>query len=296
MPVDITPQLVRNLIASEFPEWADLAIESVPVDGWDNRTFRLGDEMSVRLPSAQEYTEQVAKEQRWLPVLAPHMTQTIPTPLEVGAPACGYPWHWSVYRWIDGETATVERIRDLGEFAGALGRFLLTLQHVDPTGAPAPGEHNFYRGAHLSVYDEETRGALAALTGSINVDAAARVWDAALNAPWSGPPVWLHGDMSASNLIVRDGRLYAVIDFGSCGVGDPSCDLTIAWTFLTASSRELFFTAVGVDASTRARARGWALWKALITLAQFRGVDQSKAPTAARVFDDVLEDHAATLR
>ena len=228
--VDINVSLVSRLVAAQFPQWADLPVTPAVPQGWDNRTFRLGAHMTVRLPSAAAYALQVEKEHRWLPKLAPHLPLSIPVPLAKGAPADGYPWQWSVYRWLEGETATAERIADLRQFATALARFLTALQRIDPAGGPPPGRHNFFRGGPLTVYDAETRQALAALEGRIDTIAANAVWEAALAASGHGSPVWFHGDVAAGNLLVRDGRLGAVIDFGTSGVGDPSCDLAIAWT------------------------------------------------------------------
>jgi aminoglycoside phosphotransferase (APT) family kinase protein len=296
MPItkaNINGELVSRLIAAQFPQWAHLPIRPVEVDGWDNTTFRLGEDMSVRLPSAGRYAAQVEKEHRWLPRLAPHLPLPIPVPLAMGAPAAGYPWHWSVYRWLDGEHATVERIADLRQFATMLADFLAALYRIDPAGGPPPGPHNFYRGGPLTVYDAETRNAIAALAGTIDTDAATEVWEAALRAPWHGTPVWVHGDVAAGNLLVKAGRLHAVIDFGSSGVGDPACDTVIAWTLLFGESRAAFRAALPVDDATWARGRGWALWKALITLAEHSDTDPAKAGEARRVMNEVLADFAA---
>jgi aminoglycoside phosphotransferase (APT) family kinase protein len=289
--VDINVALVRRLVSAQFPQWADLPIKPVQFGGWDNKTFHLGEEMSVRLPSAQGYSAQVEKEHRWLPRLAPLLPLPIPVPLAMGVPADGYPWHWSVYRWLDGEIATIERIPDLCQFAITLAHFLTALQRIDPTGGPPPGPHCFYRGAPLTVYDAETRQAIAALQGQIDTYTATAAWEAALNATWHGPPVWLHGDVAAGNLLVKEGRLSAVIDFGCSAVGDPACDLTIAWTLLSGESREAFRAGVPVDRAAWARGLGWALWKGLITLAEYMRTNPLKAKEARRVIDEVLADH-----
>ncbi len=289
--VDITVSLVRQLVAAQFPQWADLPITPVACGGWDNRTFHLGEDMSVRLPSAAGYAAQVAKEHRWLPRLAPLLPLPIPVPLAMGVPANGYPWPWSIYQWIEGEHATVERIADLQQFAITLAHFLGALQRIDPTGGPPPGPHNFYRGGPLTVYDAETRHAIAALDGAIDTDAVTAMWEAALAATWHGAPVWVHGDVAAGNLLVNNGQLSAVIDFGCAGVGDPACDVTIAWTFLSGDSRAAFRAALPVDEATWARGRGWALWKGLITLAEYRHTNPLRAKEARRVIDDVLADH-----
>ena len=286
----IDTDLVRRLVHAQFPQWRDLAVSPVEFGGWDNRTFHLGDEMMVRLPSAAHYSLQVEKEQRWLPKLAPLLPLPIPTPLAMGEPAAGYPWHWSVYRWIEGETAKTARIADLGAFAAALADFLVALRGVDATDGPAPGQHNFYRGGPLTVYDGETRQAIAALEGKIDTQAATTVWEAALDATWHGSPVWFHGDVASGNLLVEDGSLSAVIDFGTSGVGDPSCDLAIAWTFFEGESREAFRTRIAVDDATWARGRGWALWKALITVAG-HDANQAEVERQRHVIDEVLADH-----
>ena len=288
----IDAALVRRLIAAQFPRWANLPVEPVEVGGWDNRTFHLGAYMTVRLPSGAVYAPQVEKEHRWLPKLAPLLPLPIPIPLAKGYPADGYPWRWSVYRWLDGETATVERIVDLREFATGLARFLTALYRIDPAGGPTPGPHNFFRGGPLTVYDAETRRAIAALEGEIDGDAAGAVWEAALAASWTGPPVWFHGDVAAGNLLVRNGRLAAVIDFGTSGVGDPACDLAIAWTLFRGEGRDAFRGALGLDDATWARGRGWALWKGLITLAEHRHTSPLEVGKARGVIAELLADHS----
>ncbi len=289
--VNITVPLVGRLITAQFPQWADLAIKPVEFDGWDNRTFRLGEDMSVRLPSAEWYAGQVEKEQRWLPRLASRLPLPIPVPLAMGVPADGYPWHWSVYRWLEGENATIERIDDLRTFATTLAHFLVALQQIDSAGGPPPGQHNFFRGGPLSIYDTETRQAIAALHGKLDTNAVTAVWEAALRATWLGAPVWLHGDVSAGNLLVQDGHLSAVIDFGCSGVGDPACDLTIAWTLFSGGSREAFRAALPAGDATWARGRGWALWKGLITLAERLDTNPLEAASARCTIDEVLADH-----
>jgi aminoglycoside phosphotransferase (APT) family kinase protein len=289
--VHIDASLVARLIASQFPQWADLPITAAKPDGWDNRTFRLGPDLSVRLPSAEVYAAQVRKEHRWLPVLAPHLPLPIPAPLAMGVPGEGYPWNWSVYRWLEGTPASTASIDDLTGLAVTLAHFLACLQRVDPTGGPPPGRHNFFRGGPLETYDAETRNAIAAVRDLIAAERATAVWETALAAAWHGAPVWVHGDVAAGNLLVRDGRLRAVIDFGSSGVGDPACDVTIAWTLLSGESRQAFRATLPADAATWARGRGWALWKALITFAGNLHSNSVEAAEARRVIDDVLAEH-----
>ncbi|MEE9254632.1 MAG: aminoglycoside phosphotransferase family protein, partial [Pseudomonadales bacterium] len=213
-----------------------------------------------------------------------------------GVPADGYPWRWSVYRWLEGENATIERIADLREFATTLVGFLAALQRIDAAGGPPPGQHNFFRGGPLAIYDTETRDAIAALHGRIDTDAVTAAWEAALQATWHGPSVWLHGDLSAANLLVKRGRLSAVIDFGCSGVGDPACDLTIAWTLFSGESREAFRAALPVDDATWARGRGWALWKSLITLAEHIDTNPVIVRDSHHVINEVLADHTHGVR
>jgi aminoglycoside phosphotransferase (APT) family kinase protein len=245
----------------------------------------------MRLPSAARYAAQVEKEQHWLPKLTPFLPLSIPVPLAMGNPDKNYPWHWSIYRWLEGENATTENIDDLQEFGTALAQFLVALQQIDTTGGPPPGQHNFFRGGLLNVYDDETRNTIIALSGIINSDIATEVWEVAINAKYRGKPVWLHGDFAPGNLLVKNGRLNAVIDFGGLGVGDPACDLTIAWTFLSGASREAFIKTIALDSATWARARGWALWKALITLVEYIEIDTYKSRNAKYVINEVLNDH-----
>jgi aminoglycoside phosphotransferase (APT) family kinase protein len=286
--------LAGRLIAEQFPRWSGLPVVPVDVDGWDNRTFRLGDTMSVRLPSAEAYVPAVEKEDRWLPRLASQLPLAIPEPVASGRPSEEYPWPWSVRRWLPGRAASRNVIRDPALFASDLAGFLVALQGVDPVGGPSAGSHSFYRGAKLDIYDEQTREAIAVLARRINAGRAIEVWEAALAASWSGSSVWFHGDVSANNLLLDDsGRLCAVIDFGTCGVGDPACDLVIAWTLLEGDGRTAFRERMAADGAVWERARGWALWKALITAAT-PGTSPSVAVSAENVVREVLAEHVGS--
>jgi aminoglycoside phosphotransferase (APT) family kinase protein len=289
----IDASLARRLIESQFPQWSHLPIAPVAVDGWDNRSFRLGSELTVRLPSGDWYAQQVDKEQRWLPVLAPQLPLPIPTPVARGEPDAGFPYPWSVYRWLDGDLAANAPIRDLPAFAATLAGFLNALARVDATGGPEPGQHNFFRGGPLATYEGETRRAIAALGSEVPTAEVERVWADAMATSWDREPVWFHGDVAATNLLVRDGQLSAVLDFGSSGVGDPACDVVIAWTFLSGPSRDRFRAQLDVDAATWSRGRGWALWKALITLVGHLERDAAQAAAVSRrEIDTILSDYA----
>lgn len=276
---DITADLVEGLVASQFPQWSSLPVRPVEIDGWDNTTFRLGSSMSVRVPSADSYVAQVDKEHRWLPVLAPQLPLPIPVPLARGEPSPALPRPWSVYRWIEGDLLTVDRVDDLDGLASDLAGFLAALYACGPAG-PAPGPHSFARGGPVATWDEQTREIIDAVRDVIDAPAALDVWEAALDAGNGTGPVWVHGDVTGTNLLVRQGRLAGVLDFGCSAFGDPACDLTIAWTFLSGSSRAHFMESVPVESSAWARGRGWALWKALLHL-----VADQAAPGRGRLMD-----------
>jgi aminoglycoside phosphotransferase (APT) family kinase protein len=290
---EITADLVARLVREQFPQWAGLPVRPVEADGWDNATFRLGEDMSVRLPSAEAYVPAVQKEQRWLLTLAAQLPLPVPELLAAGVPGCGYPWPWSVRRWIDGDPVTEQTVQDLTRLAADLAGFLAALYQADPADGPSPGPHNFFRGGPLEVYDAETREALGLLEGRIDTVLAAEVWQAALRAAWQGSPVWFHGDAQPGNLLARDGRLCAVIDFGTCGVGDPACDTTIAWTFLSGQSSRVFRERLPVDPPTWTRGRGWAIWKAMKVLIGALDRDPQDAAYTAGVISRILADHLA---
>jgi aminoglycoside phosphotransferase (APT) family kinase protein len=289
--IEVDEALVARLVAAQFPQWAHLEVRPVPSPGWDNRTFRLGDAMSVRLPSAERYVAQVEKEHRWLPRLAPLLPLPIPVPLAKGEPGGGYPFPWSVYRWMAGEIATHAPIADRSRFARALAGFLDALYRIDASEGPLAGVHNFWRGGPVSVYDGQTRQAIETLGREIDTTLATEIWNLALASSWQDSPVWVHGDVASGNLLVRDGMLSAVIDFGSSGVGDPACDLYIAWTFFDTDTRREFRAALPLDEATWQRGRGWTLWKALIMLAQHFRTDASEAEVWRRVVAEVMADH-----
>ena len=281
---EITADVASRLIAEQFPQWSHLAVTPVELDGWDNTTFRLGDDLSVRLPSGDGYVRQVEKEHRWLPVLAPRLPLPIPQPVARGVPGCGFPRPWSVYRWLPGRHATVERIGDLRELAVTLADFLVALQAVDATGGPTPQPYGD-RGGPVSWWDSYTRWAIACVADEMDASVLTEAWEASLAVPtWDASPVWVHGDVTASNLLVNDRRLSAVIDFGSSGVGDPACDLAFAWTFLYGSSRQAYRERLAVDDATWVRGRGWALWKALVIHAEARAADPAAVERAGLQF------------
>ena len=290
VPATIDVPLVAALISEQFPRWSHLPITQVLPGGWDNRTFRLGDRLSVRLPSADGYVAAVDKENRWLPALAEHLPLPVPTPVAAGRPGPDYPFPWSVRHWLEGDTLEDAAEVDRTRLASDLGAFLTTLRRV-PAHGPAGGRHSFYRGCHPSAYGDEVEHALDQLRDAVDQVACRSVWAQALTSAWSSVPVWFHGDISVGNLLVRDGRLAAVIDFGTCGVGDPACDLVIAWNTFEGAERRAFREAAGLDPDTWRRARGWALWKALLVLTGCLDTDPKRAAGVQHMIGEVLADH-----
>ena len=264
----IDTALVQDLIVSQIPQWKNLTVSPVENGGWDNRTFHLGDNMLIRMPSAQKYADKIEKEFRWLPILAPLLPKQIPAPLVIGKPNGAYPWPWGVYKWLDGETVVSSKNIDLDTLAQDLGLFLKALYVIDPTGGPAAGQHNFYRGGSLAVYDDEVQEALSILKDKIDVEKAQTIWKSAIVTQWQKASVWIHGDIAVGNLLVQNGKLSAVIDFGGLAIGDPACDLAIAWTLFSNTSRQIFKKTLSLDEQTWSRGKSWALWKALIIAAE----------------------------
>lgn len=292
--IDITTELVTKLIVEQFPQYAHLEIKPVDQGGHDNRTFHLGSEYSIRLPSAQGYERQVEKEQTWLPKIAAHLPLPISQPVAMGVPSADYPWKWSIYRWLEGESANCVTLSDtdLETIAVQLAQFLTEFHKYDADGAPAPGLHNWWRAAHTSIYDEDTRALTEEQKAFIDVSRARSLWQSAIDSTWHKDPVWVHGDVASGNLLIKDQKLSAVIDFGCMGIGDPACDLTIAWTFFKGTSRERFKAHVGLDEQTWERARGWAMWKALYEISVLPDKTGQALAKQQQIIDDVLEEHS----
>jgi aminoglycoside phosphotransferase (APT) family kinase protein len=284
----IDVELVRALVHEQFPEWSTLPIRAVLPGGNDHRTFRLGDDLSVRLPSAPGYVPQVAKEQEWLPRLAPGLPLPIPAVRGVGVPTEAFPRPWSVYDWIAGDPLPSASVDDPVRFAIDLALFFVALRGADTTGAPPPGPHSAWRGCPPSIWDDEMQSILLRVHGRER-DRASGIWRDALEAPPAARAVWFHGDVAANNLLVRDGALSAVIDFGCAGVGDPACDTVAIWTFLEGSAVSAFREVYDVDEATWARGRGWAIWKALIMITN---EPPEQRAFARRVLDRVLSDRS----
>lgn len=289
---EIPVEVVTELISIQFPEYANLPIKAVEPNGSDNRTFRLGKQMSIRLPSAKKYAAKVPIEHKWLPKLSSQLSIPIPTPIALGKATKNYPWDWSIYGWIEGQSANIVSLDDksLEVLAIQLAIFLTELQTIDSANGPSPGEHNFFRGASPIVYDAETRCAIDTLEDYIDVAKATSLWELAISSKWNKKPVWIHGDFSSGNILIKNNQLVGVIDFGGLAVGDPSCDLVIAWTLLKGRSRDKFRSTLQLDEDTWNRAKGWALWKALITIDAIEDKTSLEAQEQLLIIHDVLKN------
>lgn len=285
----LTEELAAALVADQFPHWAHLPVELLRSGGHDNRTFRLGTELTIRLPTDDGYVAGELKEQAWLARLAPQLPLPIPEVVGKGVPAPEFQRPWSVRRWITGETPDSARVDDFTRFARDLAAFLTALRDAGTTGAPAAGVQSFHRGAHPRAYDDEIRSTIQQLRDEIDAPRVTAVWERALGSGWPGPPVWFHGDVAHGNLLVAGGRLCGVIDFGTSGVGDSACDTVIAWTLLPDDAARVHRDVLGLDADTWDRGRGWALWKSLITIVEHRESDPATADVARVVLRRVLD-------
>lgn len=281
-PID--SELVRGLIEKQFPAWFNLPLKQVSSSGTDNALFKLGSDKVVRLPRIPEVVEHVDKEFKWLPKLAPFLSVPISLPLAKGIPSDSFPWPWSIYHWLEGTHPEVGNVSEL--FVMDLVTFLRELQKIDPSDAPI-----CRRGVPLVTCDKETRNALKKLDGLIDIRAATKIWDEALKIPeWRGSPVWLHGDLMPGNLLIQEGRLSAVIDFGILGVGDPACDLIVAWYLLPDHLRDTFRLELGVDDATWLRGRALALSIALIALPYYKDTNPFLAHLSNHVIQEVIKE------
>ncbi|MFE5095604.1 aminoglycoside phosphotransferase family protein [Streptomyces sp. NPDC056638] len=283
---DIDRSLVRRLIAAQFPQWIGLPVEPVVPVGTSNAMYRLGEDLVVRLPRTAGAAGDVEKEHHWLPRLAPSLPAAIPVPLGRGGPAEGYPWHWSVFRWLDGANPAVGEVLEPGPLAVDLANFVAALHRIDPADGPPS-----FRSEPLAARDTATRAAIAELHEAVDAGAALAVWEAALRASApTGPAVWIHADLQPGNLLLANGRLSAVIDFGCMGLGDAAVDLIAAWYLLPARARGVFRTALRADDAAWARGRGWALSTALGELRYYRDSNPAMAAIARHVIREVLTD------
>ena len=305
--VEVSADLVRRLLADQHPDLARLPVEFL-ANGWDNELYRVGDGLVARLPRRALGAEIIKNEQRWLPGLAPRLPLPIPYPERIGVPAHGYPYSWSVVPYLPGVPAAQASSFDPAAAAAAVGGFLGALHVPAPADAPA----NPFRGVPLAKRADSFAANLALLTGQAGQDQAGRDavlrgWDAALAAPgYDGPPLWLHGDLHPANILVNDGQVSGVIDFGDITAGDPASDLSVAWMLLPPGCHDSFWSAyqavggaggswVRVDGALRTRARGWALNLAIVFLAHSED-NPVLLEVGRRTLSTVLEDQPGPAR
>ena len=288
-PILPTLDLARNLIAEQFPEYAGLPITDVEKQGHDNRTYRLGEHMLIRMPTAESYALKVPKEQELLPQLAKRLSASIPAPIKMGKPSADYPYPFSIYKWLPGKSINLLTLTDQEkeQLAFDLAKFLKELQSITDVEGPEPGQHNWWRGDHVSVYDKGAREQIAELVEIIDASKALALWDRACETKWDKKPVWIHGDFAIGNILMDGEKLSAVIDFGGASVGDPACDLVIAWTYLSGKAREIFISEMDMDSDTWLRARAWALWKATFELCQITDKRSHEAEAQKRIIGEV---------
>lgn len=269
-PIIPTLELAYKLIKEQFPEYAHLPISEVEKQGHDNRTYRLGNDLLIRMPTAESYALKVPKEQQLLPQLAQYLNTPIPAPMKMGHSSVDYPFPFSIYKWLPGQSINLLTLSDQEkeQLAFDLATFLKELQDITGIPGPTPGQHNWWRGDHVSVYDSGAREQISKLAQIIDCKRALDLWEQACSTQWSKAPVWIHGDFAIGNMLIEHGKLSAIIDFGGIAVGDPACDLVIAWTYFSGSARDIFMKKMGLDADTWLRARAWALWKATFELCQ----------------------------
>ena len=253
--VETDAGLVRRLLASQFPEWADLPIERVPSAGTDNAMYRVGTDVAVRLPRIDWAIESIEKEQKWLPVLAPRLPLPVPCPVAFGEPEAVFPYPWSVVPWLAGEVATLDRLDDPVRAAHDLASFVKALREIEPRNGP-----RHHRGSPVRSQDGALRRNVAHLRGELDESAVLDAWSRVLEAPdYDGKPVWFHGDLAYFNLLAHDGALSAVIDWGTCGVGDPAIESIVAWSLFPPRAREAYRDSLGIDDATWERGKGWVL-------------------------------------
>jgi aminoglycoside phosphotransferase (APT) family kinase protein len=287
--LDIDVELVRELLDAQFPHWSDLSVDAVHSTGTVNAIYRLGDDLCIRLPRVEGWAGDLEKELQWLPRLGPQLPLAVPEPVATGAPNRRYPFRWAIYRWLAGETFAHDRVGNEFDAAADLARFVTKLRRIDPSGAPRSR-----RDTPLRVFDRETRAAIESLRGTVDTDAATAAWETSLRASaWDGRPVWTHGDLLPPNLLVYDGRLSAVIDFGSVGVGDPAVDVIAAWSVFGADARVAFRSALDVDDAAWDRSRGFALHQALRIIPYYPETNPAFVAMATRTVEEVLADSDA---
>lgn len=268
--IPINDAFVARLISEQAPQWADLPLRRIASSGTDNAIFRLGARLLVRVPRRPSAAALLSKELDWLPHLH-GLPLEVPVLRFKGCAGLGLASDFGILDWMEGQTASPENVGDWQDAARALAGFLKALHLKDTTGAPPAGFSNSRRGIALRDLTGVMLPAIDIVADEINAQGARALWDKACAAAFSQPPVWLHGDLKADNLIVRNGLLKGVIDWGLSAVGDPAADYATAWLWIDPSARDGFREHLNIDDNDWLRARGWALYFAVIALSYYRG-------------------------
>ncbi len=294
--LNITANLARLLIEEQFPEYAHLEITHLEKQGHDNRTFRLGEDMLIRMPAAIDYEKQVEKEHEILPKLAQHLSVSIPAPIKMGKPCRAFPYHFSIYKWLAGTSINLllltEREKEI--LAVDLAVFLKELHNITEIKGPKPGIHNFWRGEHISIYEKAAREQIKKLAGLYDpsfYNEAIDLLEKATATKWQKEPVWVHGDFAIGNMLVdgyRPHKLSAIIDFGCSAQGDPACDLVIAFTYFEGIARQIFIKEMNLDSGTWLRAKAWALWKASFELCRLEDKSSPESLIQQKIISEVI--------
>lgn len=283
----IGDRLVKTLVADQFPQWSDLPLRRVRSTGTVHAIYRVGDELAVRLPLLEQWAPDLDREVEWVTRFGAELPIEVPVPVAVGQPGSGYPVPWMIVKWIEGENATFRTLIDLGDAARRLGEVVRVLRGIDTDGV----DFAHYKGSPLATRDAATRLAVDQVADEFDSGELVRAWEDALQASdWAGPPAWFHSDLHSGNLLARDGRLVAVIDWGDCAVGDPAIDAIAGWWLFDAESREVFREAAGFDDETWSRGRGWALSVALVALPYYVQSNPGFADMSRRAIREVLAD------
>lgn len=291
-PRQISTAFVQRLISDQFPQWADLSLSLVVSSGTANNLFRLGEDMTVRFPQSPDAVHYAEKEHRWLATLAPQLPLPIPVPIAKGEPVDEFPWIWGVYNWLQGDDGWARPFEDLNTMAEDLAGFMTAMQAIDPTGGPASGKNNNYRGIQLSKLDLPFRSSVEELGNRINKDAVLAIWDRVSQQPLWNEARWIHGDLHPGNLLSHKQKLSAVIDFDYLGVGDPACDLMPAWHVFDAESRQIFRDRLNVDDATWARGQGWSLLQAIRALPFYWDKNPVMVQMSKRTLREILSEPA----
>ncbi len=287
---EVVYNLARTLVDGQFPAWSHLSLKKIDSAGTDHCMYRLGDDLAVRFPNSTSASEQVTKEHSWLPKMT-SFAVAIPKVIGAGGPTNEFPFPWSVTNWMEGYDATANNIVDWLTAAEKLGQFTRAFRSQNTSGAPLAGKHNAFRGTALANLDQIARNAIDALGDLFDMASLLNSWDKALPVPpWAGPPVWIHGDIHAANIIVRNGNVAGIIDFGLMGVGDPACDLALGWSFLPSNARDRFRAAADVDDATWQRGKGWGLYVGVIALSYYRDRNPTLSGIAEKAIQAVIKD------